>query len=185
MKLEQLPLLEVFNSLRQRHGFPLGVEEYLVVVQSLQAGFGIDSRSELEQLCCTLWAKSADESRLIHRLFEQMWVQLEDKPKTSLTDDSQVENKNNFPEKIDTSDRTEEISTNDSPDSSASKELAESPAVTLEDEPVQVVKAVRNQAQDSSLIRPGYKSCFPTLIASLFVFTCNRFLIVVIDNISY
>ena len=155
MKLEKLPLLEIFNSLRQRHGFPLGVEEYLVVVQSLQAGFGIANRAELEQLCCTLWAKSPQESKLIHRLFQQMWVQLEDKPKTSLSDDFQGENKPNFPEEMNTGDRSESNPFNEFPDNTDT-ELAESPAVTLEEEPVQVVKAVRNQTPDSSLIRPRY-----------------------------
>ncbi len=157
MKLEQLPLLEIFNSLRQRHGFPLGVEEYLVVVQSLQAGFGLDSREELEQLCCTLWAKSTQESKLIHKLFQQMWLQLEDKPKTSFPGDSQQESKNDSPKEIEPkSDRTDENSTNDAPDAETNTELEELPAVTLEDEPVQVVKAVRSRQRDSSLIRPRY-----------------------------
>ncbi len=156
MKLEQLPLLEIFNSLRQRHGFPLGVEEYLVVVQSLQAGFGLASRKELEQLCCTLWAKSKDESRLIQRLLQQMWVQLEDKPKTSQSDESQQEISSDSPEEIEPkSDLNNEIQTNDSPDTT-NTELAESTRVNLEEEPVQVVKAIRNQAQDSPLIRPRY-----------------------------
>lgn len=138
MKLEQLPLLEIFNSLRQRHGFPLGVEEYLVVVQSLQAGFGLDSREELEQLCCTLWAKSPHESRLIQRLFQQMWGQLEDKPNSSLAKDSQRSPKNDSPEEIPISDSLD------------------STAVTLGDEPIQVVKAARNQQPDSSLMRSRY-----------------------------
>jgi hypothetical protein len=77
MKLEELPLLDIFNSLRQRHGLPLGVDEYLAVLQSLQAGFGIDSRQEVEQLCCLVWAKSEEETRLVRRLFEQMWKQIE------------------------------------------------------------------------------------------------------------
>ena len=67
MKLEELPLLDIFNSLRQRHGLPLGVEEYLAVVRSLEAGFGISNREELEQLCCMLWAKSEQENRLIQK----------------------------------------------------------------------------------------------------------------------
>jgi hypothetical protein len=45
MKLEELPLLDIFNSLRQRHGLPLGVDEYLAVLRSLQAGFGIEQSS--------------------------------------------------------------------------------------------------------------------------------------------
>ncbi|MEL6442211.1 MAG: VWA domain-containing protein [Cyanobacteria bacterium J06621_8] len=155
MKLEQLPLREIFNRLRQRHDFPLGVEEYLVVVQSLQAGFGLASRTELEQLCCTLWAKSPQESKLINRLFQQMWGQLEDKPKTSLPDDSQGENKQDFPQESELEDRSASTSSDEFPDNTDT-ELAESPTVTLEEEPVQVVKAVRNKTQDSSLIRPRY-----------------------------
>lgn len=155
MKLEQLPLLEIFNSLRQRHGFPLGVEEYLVVVQSLQAGFGLANRAELEQLCCTLWAKSPQESKLINRLFQQMWVQAENKPQSSLTSDFQGENKPDLPEKTDTGDLSESTPPNDSPNDT-NIELTESSRVNLEEEPVQVVKAVRNQTQDSSLIRPRY-----------------------------
>ncbi len=77
MKFEQLPLLEIFNSLRQRHGFPLGIEEYLTLVHCLQGGFGLNSRLELEELCCVLWSKSPVESQLIHNLFEQMWLNLE------------------------------------------------------------------------------------------------------------
>ncbi|MBW4480075.1 MAG: hypothetical protein KME54_25385 [Tolypothrix brevis GSE-NOS-MK-07-07A] len=45
MNLDQLPLLDIFNSLRQRHGLPLGVEEYLLVVRSLEAGFGRNWRT--------------------------------------------------------------------------------------------------------------------------------------------
>lgn len=141
MKPEQLPLREIFNSLRQRHGFPLGVEEYLVVVQSLQAGFGLANRTELKQLCCTLWAKSHQESKLINRLFQQMWLQLEDK--------------RDFSEEMDTGDRSELNNSNDFL-YTTDAELAKSPAVTIEEEPIQVVKAVRNQTSDSSLIRPRY-----------------------------
>ncbi|GAB1541151.1 hypothetical protein NUACC21_38210 [Scytonema sp. NUACC21] len=47
-------LLDIFNSLRQRHGLLLGVEEYLMVLRSVQAGFGISNHQELEQLCCML-----------------------------------------------------------------------------------------------------------------------------------
>ena len=135
MKPEELPLLEIFNSLRHRHGLPLGVDEYLVVVRSLQAGFGVESRQQLEQLCCTLWAKSNDESRLIRRLFEQMW-----KPPT--------------PEKLEAN--LPETATPELPDE-PKRELEEPPSLTLEmDEPVQVVQAVRQSRRDSELKRPRY-----------------------------
>ncbi len=69
----KLPLFDIFNSLRQRHGLPLGVDEYSAVLRSLQAGFGIGSRQEVEQLCCMVWAKSEEENHLVRRLFQQMW----------------------------------------------------------------------------------------------------------------
>lgn len=135
MKPEELPLLAIFNSLRQRHGLPLGVDEYLVVVRSLQAGFGVESRQELEQLCCILWAKSHEESRLIRRLFEQMW-----EPPT--------------PKKLEAD--LPEISPLEPPDK-PKPELKESRSLTLEmDEPVQVVQAMRQSRKDSELKRPRY-----------------------------
>jgi len=65
----ELPLISLFIHLRQ-HGFPLGLEEYILLVRALQAGFGIESRSDLEKLCCMLWTKSPAEARLLHRLLE-------------------------------------------------------------------------------------------------------------------
>ncbi|MGB7444604.1 MAG: hypothetical protein WA919_26355 [Coleofasciculaceae cyanobacterium] len=134
---DQLPLLDIFNSLRQRHGLPLGVDEYLVVVRSLQVGFGMGSRQELEQLCCMVWAKSEDESRLIQRLFEEMW-----KPVTPSS--------------------TQKKSEISSPEEST-PELEESASVSLEvDEPVQVVQAVRRNQRSvetlhaTSLQRPRH-----------------------------
>ena len=139
MKLEQLPLLDIFNSLRQRHGFPLGVEEYLVVVQSLQAGFGLASREELEQLCCTLWAKSSQESKLIHKLFEQKWGQQEDQPKNSR------------------SVHFHQLSTSGSQQKNLTNHSSDFTTVILEiDELLQVVKAIRSRQQDRPLKRPRY-----------------------------
>ncbi len=150
MKPEELPLLEIFNSLRQRHGLPLGVDEYLVVVRSLQVGFGVDSRQELEQLCCTLWAKSNNECRLIRRLFEQMWKQVESRPEdftsSALPSPKLEKLETNLPE-----DLSSELS--DEPKS----ELEEPASLSMEmDEPIQVVQAVRRSSKDRELKRPRY-----------------------------
>ncbi|MFP4124616.1 VWA domain-containing protein [Coleofasciculus sp.] len=139
MKLEQLPLLNIFNSLRQRHGLPLGVDEYLTVLRSLQAGFGIGTREEVEQLCCLLWAKSEEESHLIRRLFEQMWrysSDTSDQPKPSST-----------------SAESEDFST-EIPESEPLPELEPQPNLTPE--PVQAVQAVRSSRRDRELRRPRY-----------------------------
>ncbi|NER92885.1 MAG: hypothetical protein F6J86_03355 [Symploca sp. SIO1B1] len=138
----KLPLLDIFDSLRQRHGLPLGVDEYLVVLRSLEAGIGIGSRQELEQLCCMLWAKSEEENRLIRRLFQQMWKsepgELENKDKRSL--DTKPRDKAETPE--------EPISDN------PLSELETQPSITPE--PVQAVQAVRSSRQNRELRRPRY-----------------------------
>jgi uncharacterized protein with von Willebrand factor type A (vWA) domain len=154
MKPDELPLLEIFNSLRQRHGLPLGVDEYLVVVRSLQAGFGVESRQELEQLCCTLWAKSNDESRLIRRLFEQMWKQIDATPSHFLQGSYRRETAIHPITDVDVIITTK---SDHSSESTSSSELEEPPSLTLEmDEPVQVVQAVRHSRRDSELKRPRY-----------------------------
>ncbi|MDZ7959532.1 MAG: hypothetical protein RMY34_16895 [Aulosira sp. DedQUE10] len=66
-----LPLLELFNKLREA-GIPLGVGEYQMVLQALQAGFGVSSRSELARLCCTLWVKSSEEKKIFNYYFNQI-----------------------------------------------------------------------------------------------------------------
>jgi len=70
----ELPLVDLFYRLRE-HGLPLGVEEYMLALRALQAGFGVDDHRALEQLCCTLWTKSDEEACLFHRLFEQLVMQ--------------------------------------------------------------------------------------------------------------
>jgi uncharacterized protein with von Willebrand factor type A (vWA) domain len=150
MKPDELPLLEIFNSLRQRHGLPLGVDEYLVVVRSLQAGFGVDSRQELEQLCCTLWANSNNECRLIRRLFEQMWKQVESRPE-DFTSSALSSPK---PEKLETN-LPEDLSCELSDE--LKSELEEPASLSMEmEEPIQVVQAVRRSSRDRELKRPRY-----------------------------
>ena len=74
MNTNQFPLLDLFIRLRE-NGLSLGIDEYLTVLRALSAGFGIEDRMALEQLCRVVWIKSDDEGRLLHRLFEQIWNQ--------------------------------------------------------------------------------------------------------------
>ncbi|WP_293154567.1 MULTISPECIES: hypothetical protein [unclassified Microcoleus] len=143
MKFEALPLLDIFNSLRQQHGLLLGIDEYLAVLRSLQAGFGIDSRQEVEQLCCLVWAKSEEESRLIQRLLEPMWRYSSD------------ESHNEGQPSEEPSERQKPLSLSDeTPTSEPLPELETHPNVTPE--PVQAVQAVRSSRQDRELKRPRY-----------------------------
>lgn len=171
MKLEKLPLLDIFNSLRQRHGLPLGVEEYFAVVRSLEAGFGIANREELEQLCCMLWAKSEQENRLIRRLFGEMWVQIESLPVSS--DFSTQENYSTSLSETESDDETLRSLIFDSPtpenyeSSSIETSIPEEPKVdeplpdldippTITPEPVQAVQAVRSNRSNREIKRPRH-----------------------------
>ena len=64
-------LLELFNRLREA-GLPLGLEEYYLLLQALDAGFGNDDRNALAQLCCTLWVKSEEEQLIFQEYFDQL-----------------------------------------------------------------------------------------------------------------
>ena len=134
--------LDIFNSLRQRHGLPLGVDEYLVLLRILQ-NVGVESHQELEQLCCTLWAKSNDESRLIKRLFEQMWMQIESRPTTSIS--------------LPSTPAKSEANSSEIPSDKPKFELEQPASLSLEiDEPVQVVQAVRRNSRTREFKRHRY-----------------------------
>lgn len=71
MKMDELPLLELFMRLREA-GFPLGIDEYNLLLRALQAGFGISDCDALARLCCNLWVKSDEQKRLFDYHFEQV-----------------------------------------------------------------------------------------------------------------
>lgn len=170
MKLEELPLLDIFNSLRQRHGLPLGVEEYLVLVRSLEAGFGISDRLELQQLCCNLWAKTEEENRLIQRLFGEMWKQIESHPINSNINMQEYTSASlgETPSSNDTPSLTPDLPTSENSQPSlietpTDEELSfEEPlpdfdtSPTVTPEPVQAVQAVRSNRLDREMKRPRY-----------------------------
>jgi len=74
MTIDELPLLELFNRL-QEAGLPLGIDEYHLLLRSLQAGFGLPDRAALARLCCNLWVKSAEEKQIFDYHFEQVMHQ--------------------------------------------------------------------------------------------------------------
>ncbi|MEL6162310.1 MAG: hypothetical protein AAFR37_00645, partial [Cyanobacteria bacterium J06628_3] len=71
MNTNELPLQELFTKLREA-GLPLGIDEYKLVLRSLQAGFGIGDKAALKGLCQTLWVKSAEEKSILDYHFEQV-----------------------------------------------------------------------------------------------------------------
>jgi uncharacterized protein with von Willebrand factor type A (vWA) domain len=64
------PLLGLFLRLREA-GLPLGIDEYLLAVRGLQAGFGQPDRAALRRFCAALWVKSADDERLFAPHFDE------------------------------------------------------------------------------------------------------------------
>jgi uncharacterized protein with von Willebrand factor type A (vWA) domain len=148
MNPDELLLLDLFNRLRD-HGLPLGVEEYMAVLRALRAGFGVGDRQALEQLCCTLWVKSDEETRLFRRLFEQMLAQPAARPQEP-----------SLQEALQLPSETPAEPTTEAPTSAVSSPTAPSklPTLTLEtDEPAQVVQAIRRGARDElGMRRPRF-----------------------------
>ena len=70
--VDEIPLLDLFTRLKDA-GLPLGVGEYQLALQALQAGFGLTDRESLARLCRTLWIKSSDEARIFEYHFEQFF----------------------------------------------------------------------------------------------------------------
>ncbi|MDX2244919.1 MAG: GntR family transcriptional regulator [Leptolyngbyaceae cyanobacterium bins.302] len=68
---EELPLIHLFTRL-QEAGFPLGLEEYFLLLKALQKGFGLVNHEALAELCRTLWVKSRDEEPLFNYHFKQV-----------------------------------------------------------------------------------------------------------------
>ncbi|RCJ40621.1 hypothetical protein A6770_37660 [Nostoc minutum NIES-26] len=159
MRLEELPLLDIFNSLRLQHGLPLGIEEYLMVVRSLEAGFGISTRQELEQLCCISWAKSEEENRLIRRLFDQIWKQIESHS-VNFDSSTQENSQNSIDENALDTDTPNLSSSRET--STPKKSLNNEPLPDIETplsitpEPVQAVQAVRSHRRNREMKRPRY-----------------------------
>ena len=65
------PLLGLFLRLREA-GLALGIEEYLLAVRGLQAGFGQPDRPALRRFCAALWVKSADDERIFAAHFDEV-----------------------------------------------------------------------------------------------------------------
>lgn len=141
MRAADLPLLDLFYRLRA-HGLPLGMEEYFVVLRALRGGFGIESYQALEELCCTLWAKSTEEHRLIRHLLEQVIGESVSRSSIPPIPDS-------FDDSFDRAEPPASSPVSDIPratDPSRSDTIV--PDLVDMDEPVQVVQAIRHSVQD-------------------------------------
>lgn len=75
----ELPLIYLFYRLRDA-GMQLGVQEYMMLVRALEAGFGLPDRASLLRLCKAIWAKSNQEERLLEHWFEKLSMHLQAPP---------------------------------------------------------------------------------------------------------
>jgi len=74
VKVDELPLLDLFARLREAD-FPLGIDDYQLLLRALQGGFGIGDATALARLCRTLWVKSEDDAHLFDYHFEQVMAE--------------------------------------------------------------------------------------------------------------
>lgn len=77
MKVQHLPLEDLFNKLREA-GFSLGIDDYELLLQALIAGFGISEQEPLEALarvCRTLWVKNHKDNQIFYNCFREVMSQ--------------------------------------------------------------------------------------------------------------
>ncbi|MEG4008239.1 hypothetical protein QUA41_28185 [Microcoleus sp. Pol11C1] len=172
MNPTEVPLLNVllilFKELR-KWGLPLGVEEYMLALRSLQAGFGIGDRNSLERLCCTLWTKSEGEARLLKRLLNEVIKESVEIPQSTSTELPSTERKTSQQSQPQTSSKeSEETVTSSTPSAVPETSEQSSPITPLEqseqpvsqptsppeipldiNEPEQVIQAIRQSGSNS------------------------------------
>jgi len=78
---DTLPLLELFTQLREA-GLPLGIDEYKLLLQALQQGFGTRDRLSLKRLCQAVWVKSVADRHLFDYYFDMIVERVEEGDRT-------------------------------------------------------------------------------------------------------
>jgi uncharacterized protein with von Willebrand factor type A (vWA) domain len=71
--MEQTPLYRLFNALRQQAHMALGIDDYLVALEAMQQGFGLNGRDDLCQLCQIIWVTSEEERHLFLSVFNELY----------------------------------------------------------------------------------------------------------------
>ena len=66
----ELFLEGLFFRLVRQYDFALGYQDYVDMLEALRAGYGDGSRASLLWLCQTMWARSAEQQRILQLLFE-------------------------------------------------------------------------------------------------------------------
>lgn len=75
----EMPFFNLFEALRKDLDNALGLDDYFILVEALQGGFGIDKargkidKDQLRQLCRALWLKPNQSPRVFEEVFEQYY----------------------------------------------------------------------------------------------------------------
>ncbi len=84
-------ITELFETLR-KNGFPLGLDEYMLLIRALQLGFGQTNNEALNRLCQMIWLTSVNDKALFNYYFNQViTISFEQtaSPKNEITEDCQ------------------------------------------------------------------------------------------------
>jgi hypothetical protein len=156
-------LFDIFKTLRETHRLPLGIDEYLTILQALRGGFGLENCQELEQLCCLVWATSEAEQNTVRRELAKMWRQIELRPpqkKPESTPTPIAETETQPTPETPTPEAPPVDSPPPTPKPEATPEITPTPepqnTFTVVEEPVQTVQAIRDSAPQIELPRPRY-----------------------------
>lgn len=85
---DEILLEGLFFQLVREYNFALGYQDYLDMIEALRAGYGGRSRASLLWLCQTMWARSAEQQRIIRLIFEGI-------PRPKIDEITQFENELN------------------------------------------------------------------------------------------
>jgi uncharacterized protein len=136
----ELPLLNLFTRLREA-GLPLGIDEYCLLLRSLQGGFGLPDRDALRRLCAALWAKSGDDERILDQHFAEVMQDIGVGPPAPVTPEADDSGSADQEPRDQLDERGAEASSGP-----AASSLAADPARKLEDE-VEAARAFSARAR--------------------------------------
>ncbi|MBD2773735.1 hypothetical protein [Iningainema tapete] len=109
MNEQKPPLFDLFIGLREEAGLPLTIDQYDMLLQALEGGFGIASREELKQICRLLWIKSKSslQAERFEQYFEQYFERFDfqpekETPRTTIPSNTPVGAKNHSSPQPDT-----------------------------------------------------------------------------------
>jgi uncharacterized protein with von Willebrand factor type A (vWA) domain len=80
--MEETPLYRLFNALR-RANMVLGLDDYLVALEALQLGYGLNGRDDLCELCQIIWVNSEADRHLFLSIFNELYPPQEKKLDTA------------------------------------------------------------------------------------------------------